>query len=190
MTAKHVSREELAFLKGNHILQLIQKGDINKAQLLSAVAVMVSPGEPAARSPARPARRSVTGTPVVLVVEDNPDNRKTVRAILDEHCTVMEASDGPAAVEAIARHEVDLVLLDISLPGMDGFQVLDAIRDNPERRDVPVVALTAKAMKGDREQILARGFDAYISKPVDEQVLLSTIWEIMGGRQTADDTGH
>jgi signal transduction histidine kinase/CheY-like chemotaxis protein/HAMP domain-containing protein len=176
LTAKHVSKEDLSFLKGNHIHQLIQKGDINKQGLLAAVARMVAP--PAAPPPRR--RPTRPGKPLVLVVEDNLDNRRTTRALLDEHYQIVEAEDGQAAVELAQLHQPDLVLTDLSLPVMDGFAALAAIRQDALLRDIPVIAVTATAMQGSREEILARGFDGYLSKPIDHDALLRILRGFLG----------
>ena len=112
----------------------------------------------------------------VALVEDNADNRLLVQAILEDAYEVLEFASGPAAVEGLVDAAPDLVLLDISLPGMDGTEVLAWIRGQPGLTDLPVVALTAHAMAGDREKYLAAGFDGYVTKPiVDEEVLFSAI---------------
>ena len=183
LTAKHVTAEELNFLKGNHIHQLIQKGDINKAGLLTAIGKMVAPASkcrfPRTRPPAPASARKPhfreSGKPVILVVEDNPDNMKTVKALLQETCTVIEAVDGRQGVAQAKAHVPDLILMDISLPVMDGFKTFDAIRGLESLRHIPIVALTASAMKGNREKILAHGFDDYLPKPIDKILLETTI---------------
>lgn len=112
----------------------------------------------------------------IAVVEDNPDNRLLVRAILEERYEVEEYANGPDALAGLATSRPDLVLLDISLPGMDGVEVLRRVRADARLTALPVVALTAHAMAGDREKFLAAGFDEYVTKPiVDEDVLLDTI---------------
>jgi CheY-like chemotaxis protein len=162
---------------------LIQKGAINKKQMLAAVARMVSPKQevlaPGVRISPRPASSQ---KPTILVVEDNPDNRKTVKALLQDTCSIIEAEDGQSGVEYVKKYKPDLVLMDISLPILDGFKALAAIRQDKAVRDIPVVALTARAMKGDREQILSDGFDAYISKPVDAEILRNTIDGFLHGK--------
>ena len=109
----------------------------------------------------------------VLIVEDNPVNRELLREIL-EICQyeVEEASDGPEALEKINQTKPEVVLLDINMPGMDGYAVLGQIRQNPAFRHLPVLAVTAYAMKGDREKILGAGFNGYLSKPIDSGQLL------------------
>ncbi len=117
----------------------------------------------------------------IAVVEDNPDNRLLVQAILEDSYRLSEYEDGPAARAGVRRELPDLVLLDISLPGMDGTQVLQALRSEDRLRDLPVVALTAHAMAGDRDRLLAAGFDGYVAKPItDEQILLGAIEQCLG----------
>ncbi len=112
----------------------------------------------------------------IAVVEDNPDNRLLVQVILEPDYQVVEYETGFAALEGLPREKPDLVLLDVSLPEMDGTEVLRHLRADPVLRQLPVIALTAHAMAGDREKYLAAGFDDYVSKPiVDEQFLLDAI---------------
>jgi CheY-like chemotaxis protein len=119
------------------------------------------------------------GKPIVLVVEDNPDNLRTARALLADRYQVVEAEDGKTAVEQTRRHRPDIVLTDISLPVMDGIAVLAAIRADEALRTTPVIAVTASAMKGDRATILAHGFDGYISKLIDHKALMKTLSEML-----------
>jgi CheY-like chemotaxis protein len=112
----------------------------------------------------------------IAVVEDNPDNRLLVQALLEEFYEISEFETGVEAVNGLVADAPDLVLLDISLPEMDGTEVLAWIRKQPEIRETPVVALTAHAMAGDREKFLAEGFNDYLTKPIiDESILLETI---------------
>jgi signal transduction histidine kinase/CheY-like chemotaxis protein len=176
LTAKHVNQAELSFLTGNHIHQLIQKGDVNRQELLGAVSRMVAPPVPT-RTPRRRAARP--GKPLVLVVEDNPDSLRTARALLSERYEVIEATDGRAGVEQARQHQPDLILLDIAMPVLDGLQTLREIRRDESLRHIPVLAATASAMKGDRETILAHGFDGYLSKPMDAELLMQTLREAL-----------
>ena len=121
----------------------------------------------------------------VAVVEDNADNRLLLQAILDGLYDVVEYENGVDALAGLAAKLPDLVLLDISLPGMDGNEILARIRADESLRKLPVIALTAHAMAGDREKYLAAGFNDYITKPiVDEMLLLSAMekW-IAAGRE-------
>lgn len=121
----------------------------------------------------------------IAVVEDNPDNRLLVQVMLEPHYEVVEFDSGIGALEGLPAVKPDLVLLDISLPEMDGTEVLRRLREHPELSSLPVIALTAHAMAGDREKYLAVGFDDYVSKPiVDEQVLLDVIRDQLAGGAT------
>jgi CheY-like chemotaxis protein len=116
----------------------------------------------------------------IAVVEDNPDNRMLVEAILEDEYEISEYETGIEAVEGLPDNVPDLVLLDISLPGMDGTEVLQWIRSQSEFVDLPVIALTAHAMSGDREKYLVLGFDDYVTKPiVDEDVLIGAIERLL-----------
>ncbi len=114
--------------------------------------------------------------PKIAVVEDNPDNRLLVEALLDDLYEITEFETGAEAVAGLEAAQPDLVLLDISLPEMDGTDVLKWLRAESSIRDVPVIALTAHAMAGDREKFISAGFNDYVTKPiVDEDVLLGAI---------------
>src|SRR4051812_39443564 len=116
----------------------------------------------------------------LALVKDNPDNRLLVRAILEDMFELDEYASGPEALAAIEKNPPALVLLDISLPAMDGTEVLRRIREIPALVDLPVIALTAHAMSGDRERYLEMGFNAYVTKPiVDEQILIGEIHRLL-----------
>ena len=119
----------------------------------------------------------------IAVIEDNADNRLLLGALLGEQYQVVEYEDGLDALAGMRRQPPDLVLLDISLPGMDGSEVLRRLRAEPALRHLPVIALTAHAMAGDRERFLAQGFDDYVTKPIlDESELLGTIERLLRTR--------
>jgi two-component system, cell cycle response regulator DivK len=104
----------------------------------------------------------------VLVVEDNEKNMKLFRdVLLATGYRTQEATTGAQAVELAAEHAPDLVLMDIQLPDIDGVEVLSRLRADERTASIPVLAVTAQAMHGDRERFLAAGFDGYISKPVN-----------------------
>lgn len=112
----------------------------------------------------------------IAVVEDNPDNMLLLRLLLREHFLLQEYEDGARAAKGIVSDPPDLVLMDISLPKMNGVAVMKHIRERLATRSLPIIALTAHAMVGDREKYLAEGFDYYIPKPIiDEQQLLGPI---------------
>jgi CheY-like chemotaxis protein len=121
------------------------------------------------------ARREVR-VRTVAVVEDNADNRLLLRALLDERYTLLEFDNGVEALAGLRASLPHLVLLDISLPGMDGNEILAQIRADDRLRGLPVIALTAHAMAGDREKYLSAGFNDYITKPIiDESILIDAI---------------
>lgn len=114
--------------------------------------------------------------PRIAVIEDNPDNRLLVQAMLEDVYEILEYESGVDAVQGLENDKPDLILLDISLPEMDGTDVLAWIRGNEALKERPVIALTAHAMAGDRERFLAAGFNDYVTKPiVDETVLTEAI---------------
>jgi CheY-like chemotaxis protein len=116
----------------------------------------------------------------IAVVEDNRDNRLLLQAFLSERFKIVEYETGPSALEGFKTQIPDLVLLDVSLPGMDGLEVLARLRDDGKLKGIPVIALTAHAMTGDRERFLKAGFDGYVAKPiVDENVLISAIESLL-----------
>jgi two-component system cell cycle response regulator DivK len=104
---------------------------------------------------------------VVLVVEDNERNLKLVRDVLSyAGFDVVEARTGEEGVAVAVRRQPDLVLMDLQLPGIDGMEALRLLRATPETATLPVVALTAFAMKDDRARVLGAGFDGYLEKPI------------------------
>ena len=108
----------------------------------------------------------------ILYIEDNPDNRMLIRRVLNaEGYAVHEASDAVSALNALETVRPDLILMDINMPDMDGYTLTAHIRALPNLGLVPIVALTANVMKGDRERSLEAGCDGYIQKPVDIDVL-------------------
>jgi two-component system cell cycle response regulator DivK len=114
--------------------------------------------------------------PQVLVVEDNERNMKLFRDVLQASgYRTLEATTGGDAVALAAEHSPDLVLMDIQLPDIDGVEALGRLRADERVSSVPVLALTAQAMEGDRERFLAAGFDGYMSKPVDIGEFIATV---------------
>ena len=112
----------------------------------------------------------------ILYIEDNPDNRMLIRRVLNaEGYTVQEASNASTALTALQTMRPDLILMDINMPDMDGYTLTAHIRALPNLGLVPIVALTANVMKGDRERSLEAGCDGYIQKPVDIDTLTQQI---------------
>ncbi len=112
----------------------------------------------------------------VLIIEDNVQNRYLATYLLEHHgFTVVAALDGPQGITLAGRLLPDLVLLDIQLPGMDGYSVARALRRVPALRATPIIAVTSYAMAGDREKAVAAGCDGYVEKPIDPQTFVAEI---------------
>ena len=117
----------------------------------------------------------------ILVVEDNEKNMKLFRDVLEASgYRLLEATTGEQAMELAAEQQPNQVLMDIQLPDLDGVDALGRLRADARTASIPVVALTAQAMHGDRERFLDAGFDAYISKPVDIVEFVKTVKEHCG----------
>ena len=117
----------------------------------------------------------------ILLAEDNPSIREFLREILFA-CgyEIREVDNGEAVLEALLQSRPDLLLMDIQMPRMDGYAVVRNVRQQLRFAQLPVIALTANAMLGDREKVLAAGFDAYCTKPIDLVVLTTEIERLIG----------
>ena len=112
----------------------------------------------------------------ILVVEDNKLNMKLVRGLIKlGKYNMLEANDAELGIQLIREQQPDLVLMDIQLPGMDGLSATKMIKEDPDLKDIPIVALTSYAMQGDKEKALAAGCTGYIAKPIDTRKFLETV---------------
>ena len=112
----------------------------------------------------------------VLLIEDNEQNRYLATFLLEKQgYEVVSAAAGPQGVELAERLRPRIILLDIQLPGMDGYAVARALRENPALRDTPIVAVTSYAMAGDREKTIAAGCTGYMEKPIDPETFVAEI---------------
>ncbi len=117
----------------------------------------------------------------ILVAEDRPSSRELICTVLDSAgYEILEAVDGEDALEKALHNSVDLIILDLQMPKIDGFGVLGALRRDERFTDTPILALTASAMQGDRERALQAGFSSYLAKPVDLKALRSEVWHFLG----------
>ncbi len=190
LSAKHITKEELGLLKKNHVFQIIQKGGINRKDLLSAVSNMFQSDvmKPAETKQAHEEQTELSQNfgseekPLVLVVEDNEDNRTTVRALLQDAFLVIESEDGEQGIAMAKKRMPDLILMDIALPGISGIDAFRAIRNAPATCRIPIIALTASAMIQERSSILAHGFEAFVAKPIQIDELFKVIGEVLYGR--------
>jgi signal transduction histidine kinase/DNA-binding NarL/FixJ family response regulator len=130
--------------------------------------------------PARPLDQKVK----VLYIEDNRENRMLVRAVLEAAgYLIVDAEDGLAGIEAAIREEPALILLDINLPGVDGYEIVAILKSFPNLASTPVIAVTAYAMQGDRQRTLVAGCDGYIQKPIDVDAFPRQVAEFLGGKR-------
>ena len=119
-------------------------------------------------------------TATLLYIEDNPMNMRLVRKMLKMGgYEMLEAVNGLDGLAMAAQEKPALILLDINLPDIDGTEVTAQLKANPDLKHIPVIAVTANAMSGDRERFLEAGCDGYISKPLSKEVLLETVAELL-----------
>ena len=184
LTARELTPEDRARLAHHHIRQFVQKGSLNREELAACVrrllgipAAPVPP--PKAPAPRPPVSRRPGGP--ILVVEDNRDNLLVITAVLEEAgYKYITATDGQKAV-ALAREALPaLILMDMQLPGLGGLEAARQIKADPLLAGTPIVALTAMAMRGDREEILAAGLDDYLAKPFEPQELMQLVRRWLG----------
>ncbi|MCP4130558.1 MAG: response regulator [bacterium] len=187
LTAKDLTREDKERLDRNNIRYLVQKGTQVRDELTQTIKMLIgippeenpSPGEKAGTAPVyEQIPGAVRKTPRILIIEDNEDNIISLKLILKEiNPEFFETRNGTEGIDLAEQHNPDIILLDIQLPGSSGMEVLAQLKKNETTRHIPVIAVTAKAMKHDQEKIIEAGFDAYISKPIDKIKLLKTIRE-------------
>jgi signal transduction histidine kinase/DNA-binding response OmpR family regulator len=140
-------------------------------------------GEPAPNSDAVEQGESAGRKATVLVCEDNTVNQRVMRALLErEGHRVIVAGDGRAALRVLAESAVDVILMDVQMPEMDGITAARLIRERPEWQNVPIVAITAHAMNGDRERCLQAGMTGYVSKPIAPKTLIEAVRNQLAGR--------
>ncbi len=135
---------------------------------------------PAPARTTEPSKRSLRGLRVLLT-DDNAINRQVIKLFLaPQGCDISEATNGKEALDLIAQHAFDIVLLDVHMPVMDGKEAIQRLRADPRWNSLPVIALTADAMSGDREKYIALGMTDYLSKPVDQRELIAKLHQVMG----------
>ncbi|MCK5171441.1 MAG: response regulator, partial [Bacteroidales bacterium] len=201
LTAKDLTREDLSKLGTNNIQQLIRKGNVDINDLLLKVKLMlgnqpVLKSEPATRLSAeasmakkknlksetsnlKPPQKKDTDLPNVLIVEDNPDNMTTVKAILKGKYNIVEAVDGEEGLRIAQSQIPDIILLDMSLPKMDGEEIVKILKTDSETKNIPVIAITARVMKGDKEKFLKAGCDDFVAKPIEPNELNEKINKLL-----------
>jgi len=159
---------------------LARKGSVTRADLVAAVARATGS-----------ALHAPPGAecPTILVVDDHDLNRELARSILERHgYRVLVAQDGESAVEIARRERPKLVLMDLAMPGKDGYAAARELKNGHETAGIPVVALTALVMRGDEQKAHASGFDGYVTKPIDRKVLVDTVRHFMAPRASRTET--
>ena len=168
ITAKDLSPEDHERLNG-YVARVLQKGALSREALLGEVRDLVA-------ASASPAPGTATVMPKILLIEDNEMNRDMLsRRLLKRGYEVVVAVDGQEGVAKARAEAPALVLMDMSLPVLDGWEATRALRADPATRSIPVIALTAHAMAGDREKALAAGCDDFDTKPIELERLLGKI---------------
>ena len=120
----------------------------------------------------------------ILIVEDNPLHTKLIEMTLrSKNYILLKATDGEEALDIATRERPDLILMDLNLPKMTGFEVTKKLRENPAFSHTPIIAITAYAMSGDRERVIESGCDAYLTKPIDTRELPEVIAQMLQQRQ-------
>ena len=184
LTAKDLSSDDLAKLSANNIQQLINKGDVDIEGLLRRIKLMLQPAtnrgiqrekKHEISQATKSASVGKSNKPTILVIEDNPDNMLAIRAILKNKFTILEAADGEKGLKIVISQQPDLILLDMSLPNIDGEEVVGILKTLEESKSIPVIAVTAQVMIGDKEKFMNKGCDGYVSKPIDQEKLLNEI---------------
>ncbi len=192
LTAKDLSREDFKKLSANNIQQLLFKGAVDKDELIFKTKLMLGNRTNDLKKAKDIAKKEIIidkkamlpqikvfpkreGLPTILVAEDNPDNMITVEAILKNKYNLIEATDGEIALNKAKTNLPDLILMDIALPKMDGLTVVKFLKGEETTKNIPIIAITAKAMKGDKEETIAAGCSDYISKPIDPEKTLRKI---------------
>jgi two-component system, cell cycle response regulator DivK len=126
----------------------------------------------------------------ILLVEDNPVNRRLAVFLLRAHgYEVREAATALEAFAMLESEQADLIVMDIQLPGMDGLEATRKLKEQPATADIPVVAVTSYAMKGDREKALAAGCAGYVTKPIDKNTFIQEVAAQLGAKSKIDDRG-
>jgi CheY-like chemotaxis protein len=125
----------------------------------------------------------------VLIAEDNAINRELLRELLEARGhTVVEACNGQEALDALKQAQPDILLLDINMPVMDGFTAVRKIRENPHLATLPILAVTANVMLGEREKILNSGFDGYLPKPINARALTEEVERLLSERRSKNNS--
>lgn len=188
LTAKRITSSDLAFMKKNQVTQLIQKGAIDKTELLAAVHYLTSPDRQRDKraldtpEPDHPSTiKTVREKPLILIVEDNADNLLTASVLLQDQYELVSAGDGVRGIEMASQVRPDIILMDISLPGINGIEAMNRLKLDPDTSKIPIIALTAHAMAHELDGYQTAGFQTVVAKPIDQATLLEAIRSCLYG---------
>ena len=189
LTAKDITKDDLAILSANNIQHLIHKGDVDiKGLLLKLKLILENEPKPETinlkpeTSNLKPETLNLkpeTNLPNILIIEDNPDNMISLKAILKGKYNIYEAVEGEQGLKIAKSQPLDLILLDMSLPEIDGVRVIEKLKKDNKTKNIPVIAVTAQAMIGDKEKFIEAGCDGYVPKPVDAIKLIEEMEKLL-----------
>ncbi len=191
LSAMDLTKEEKQKLTPN-VKATLLKGQIDKASLIEAVRKVLFPKMTKPKLQEEPSLKSkvekcLTGPAKILIVEDNPDNLFLLKEVLkDAEYTIYTAENGAQAIEQAQKIKPDLIIMDMLMPVMDGYEATRRLRRDPMFKNVPIIGLTARAMRGDREKVLEAGCDDYLPKPVDPFVFKKKVKEWLMIRKTKE----
>lgn len=171
LTAKQITKSELSLLKRNNVVQLIQKGDVDRIKLQKTIFNMLFSNNNIKKV------KQIT-FPIeskILIIEDNLDNIVTLKALLKEYTNIHEAHDGLDALDKIKEIKPDLILMDLGIPKLSGEELFKEIKKDKQINNIPIIAITASALKKERKRILSLGFDDFVSKPIITEELYKAI---------------
>ncbi len=169
LTAKDLTESDLKKLSANNIQQLIQKGHVNKQGLLQKIHKMMGWPLPEEK------RMSENEKPLVLIVEDNVDNLTAINAVLQNKYRILQAVDGEQGLRKAVAEKPDVILLDMSLPKMDGTEIASILKNSDDTKHIRIIAVTARVMPADKEYFLQEGCDDFVPKPIEEKTLIRAI---------------
>ena len=191
IASKVLSLQEKTELESLGVKRFMRKGNIARREVIATVDGLVRAAGATVPKPVAEGPELMPTGCAILMVEDNPDNLLTMTAVLEDlGCRLLVAHDGLEAVDQATQETPALIFMDIQLPGVDGVEAMRRIRSRPGGDSVPIVAVTAKAMKGDRGRLLAAGFDDYLSKPIEPERLLEIARQYLASPTAWDGNGE
>jgi len=174
VTAKHLSAKDKALLNGQ-VSAVIAKNETTVSELNAEIKKILKNIEVSHKIGKPYNNKGIRLLPTLLIVEDNLDNMTTFKVLLNQNYNIIEAYDGEEGVKCANENLPDLILLDMSLPKLDGIKVVKILKENDITANIPVVAVSAQVMKGDKERFLAAGCDDFVPKPIDANDLIEKI---------------